>query len=90
MTVEQAHQWCRAQKVGARGIVRGGEFFLGHRAEALPVPCPPLQDVLHWELTIGEKRYPTSTSDMERLVTGRLALEDFVRLTGARERPGSG
>lgn len=89
MTAEQVHQWCRAQQVGARGIVRGGDFFLGHHPEALVAPCPPLRDVLHWELNIGERSYPTSTSDMERLVTGKLALEEFIKLTGARERRGS-
>jgi hypothetical protein len=82
MTLEEVHKWCEAHGVRARGIVRGGEFLLGAGTSTVPAPS---SDVLHWELSVGGKRYPTSTSDLERLVSRRLPLDDFVKMTGSRE-----
>jgi hypothetical protein len=37
-----------------------------------------MKDILHWELIAEGKRCPTSPSDMERLVTGKMTLEGFL------------
>jgi hypothetical protein len=76
MTIDDVHAWCRAHRATARGFVRGKEFTLGGEK----APGESLKDVLHWELAIDGVKYPTSTSDMERLVAGKLSAADFVKL----------
>ena len=84
MTLDDIHAWCRAHRATARGFVRGKEFTVGgDRA-----PAESLKDVLHWELEIDGVKYPTSTSDMERLVGGKLSLEDFVQVMSRTARRG--
>jgi len=82
MTLEEIQKWCQAYTVQARGIFRGGDFLISPKG---PGGSTPLSEVLHWELSIAGKRYPTSTSDLERLVSQRIPLEDFVKMTGSRE-----
>jgi hypothetical protein len=82
MTLEEIQKWCQAHGVQARGIFRGGDFLIPATAAG---GSTPLSEVLHWELSIDGKRYPTSTSDLERLVSRRILLEDFVTMTGSRE-----
>ncbi|HWP58042.1 MAG TPA: hypothetical protein VNL14_09160 [Candidatus Acidoferrales bacterium] len=78
MTFEEIHAWCRANGADARGIVRGREFFIRHGEQRLPDGLPSLGEVFHWDLQVGGNRYPTSPSDMERLVTGKMTLEAFA------------
>ena len=84
MTMSEIHAWCRAHRATARGFVRGREFtFGGEKA-----PAESLKDVLHWELALDGVNYPTSTSDMERLVAGRLSVEQFVQVMARSARRG--
>ena len=76
MTVNDVHAWCRARGATARGFVRGREFTAGGDK----APAESLKGVLHWELALDGVKYPTSTSDMEKLVAGKLSVADFVRL----------
>jgi len=39
----------------------------------------PAGEILHWQLTIDGQNYPTSTSDLARMMTGKIGLEDFVK-----------
>ena len=59
MTLEEIQKWCQAHSVQARGIFRSGDFLIPPKG---PGGSTPLNEVLHWELSIGGKRYPTSTS----------------------------
>jgi hypothetical protein len=77
MTVKEVHEWCRANRIDARGFVRGGEFFLRHGEDGSATH--PAGEILHWQLTIDGQNYPTSTSDLGRLMTGKIGLEDFVK-----------
>lgn len=77
MTFEQIHAWCRANGVDARGIHRGRDFFIRRSEERLPGTLPSLLEIFHWDLQVGDKHYPTSPSDMERLVTGKMTLDMF-------------
>jgi len=86
MTVKEVQDWCRANKVDAHGFVRGGEFFIRH-ADGNSVSIPS-GEVLHWEVTIGGQTCPSSTSDMERLVTGKIDLENFVKIMTRRSGRG--
>jgi hypothetical protein len=82
MTVKEVQEWCRANKVDAHGFVRGGEFFLkqGDGSSA----SIPSGEVLHWEVTIGGETCPSSTSDMERLVAGKIPPDDFLKIMTRR------
>ncbi|MGH7767547.1 MAG: hypothetical protein ACREQP_08850 [Candidatus Binatia bacterium] len=80
MTIKEIQEWCRANKVDAHGYVRGGEFFI-KQGDGSPQPSG---EVLHWELTINGQSCPSSTSDMERLVKGKIPLDDFVRIMTRR------
>ena len=84
MTMEDIHAWCRAHRATARGFVRGREFTAGGEK----APAESLNDVLHWELALGGVKYPTSTSDMERLVAGKLGVEQFVQIMSRTARRG--
>jgi hypothetical protein len=78
MTFEQVHLWCRANGADARGISRGKEFFIRRNEAGLPVNLPAVGEVFHWDLQLGDNRYPTSPSDMERLVSGKMTLAAFA------------
>jgi hypothetical protein len=77
MTFDQIHAWCRTNGADARGIYRGREFCIRQTEDRLPADLPSLSQVFHWDLQVGERRYPTSPSDMERLVTGKMTLDAF-------------
>ena len=78
MTIDEVQRWCRDNGVDARMILRGKDFVLRHDAEGPQVPCPPIDEIYYWELFIEGKSYPSSPSDTERLVKGRMKLDDFV------------
>ena len=84
MTLDDVHAWCRAHGAMARGFVRGREFTVGGDK----APTESLKDVLHWELAIDGVKYPTSTSDMERLVAGKMSVEQFVQIMSRTVRRG--
>lgn len=77
MTFEQVQAWCRANGADARGISRGKDFLIRQADSQLPDSLPSLGAVFHWELRVGDKRYSTSPSDMERLVAGKMTLDIF-------------
>ncbi|HEY1266015.1 MAG TPA: hypothetical protein VGH16_02080 [Candidatus Binatia bacterium] len=84
MKMDEIHAWCRAHRATARGFVRGREFTAGGEKP----PAESLKDVLHWELAIDGVKYPTSTSDMERLVAEKLSVEQFVQVMARTARRG--
>jgi hypothetical protein len=77
MTFEEIHAWCRANGADVRGIFRGKDFSIRRNDERLPGTLPPVGEVFHWDLQVGEKHYSTSPSDMERMVTGNMTLDAF-------------
>jgi hypothetical protein len=50
MTVKEVYEWCRANRIDARGFVRGGEFFLRYGEDGSATQ--PSGEILHWQLTI--------------------------------------
>jgi hypothetical protein len=88
MTFKEVQDWCRANRVDAHGFVRGGEFFIRPSGDGASPSQPSLGDVLHWELTVGGETCPSSTSDMERLVAGKIDLENFVKIMTRRSGRG--
>lgn len=77
MTFEQILAWCRANGVHARGVYRGKDFLIRQSDTGLPGDLPALDAIFHWDLEAGERHLPTSPSDMERLVSGKMTLEIF-------------
>ncbi len=78
MNIDDVQQWCQAKGVDAKMIVRGSEFPIRHGGQGSKASFPSMKDLLHWELIVEGKRCPTSPSDMERLVTGKMPLEGFL------------
>ena len=78
MTIEDVQQWCKAKGVDAKMIVRGAEYPVSKDGKGSKGSLPSMKDLLHWELIAEGKRCPTSPSDMERLVTGKMTLEGFL------------
>ena len=85
MTIAEVHRWCQEHAVDARAILRGSDFSIRHGAP-LSSP-PPIEQVFHWELIVEGRRCPTSSSDMARLITGKMTLEDFTRRLRAYYNP---
>jgi hypothetical protein len=77
MTFEEVHNWCRRSGVGARGIYRGKDFVIGRDEPLATGALPSIGEVFHWDVQIDGNHYPTSPSDMERLVAGTMSLETF-------------
>ena len=79
MTIDEVQKWCRDKSVDARMILRGKDFLIHHDTQGSQASCPPMEEIYYWELFIRGKGYPSSPSDTERLVTGKMTVEDFLR-----------
>lgn len=77
MTFEQVLTWCRDHGADARGIYRARDFVIHHSDDRLPSELPAIAALFHWDVKLGESRLAVSPSDMERLVTGKMTLEQF-------------
>jgi len=82
MTIEQIQNWCKTNGAAMRGILRGADFMIQKDGAVTPAGSP-VGNVFHWELHLNDKKYPVSTSDMERLVTGKMDVMGFL---GTRSR----
>ena len=77
MTFNEVLDWCKKNQADVRGIGRGMEIPISYRDQQLPNNLPPMSKVMHWDLEIGEWSHYTSGSDMERIVTGQMTLDEF-------------
>jgi hypothetical protein len=77
MTFEEVHNWCRRNGVDVRGIYRGKDFAIRSNEALATEALPSLGEVFHWDVQIDGKHYPTSPSDMERLVSGKMSMDAF-------------
>ena len=77
MTFAEVFAWCKKNHADARAIGRAMAIPISHKDNQLPSTLPPMSTVMHWDLTIGEWSHYTSGSDMERIVTGKMTLEQF-------------
>ncbi len=78
MTTDEVQKWCQDNSVDARMILRGKDYLISHDAQGSHASCPPLEKIFYWELFIRGKGYPSSPSDTERLVTGKMTMEQFL------------
>jgi len=77
MTFEQILTWCRNHSADARGIYRAKDLFIRQSDPHLPDNLPALREIFHWDVQLGDLQLVTSASDMERLVSGKMTLEEF-------------
>jgi hypothetical protein len=77
MTFEQVMQWCRDNGADARGIYRARDFWIRRSDDRLPDNLPPMGALFHWDVQLSETELAVSPSDMERLVNGKMTLEEF-------------
>ena len=77
MTFEQVMQWCSDNGVDARGIYRARDFWIRRSDDRLPDNLPPMDALFHWDVQLSETELAVSPSDMGRLVSGAMTLEQF-------------
>jgi hypothetical protein len=85
MTFAEVLAWCRAHRADVRGVYRGNTVAISHNDERLPDSLPSLGEIFHWDLRLGDLRHPVSASDLERLVTGKMTLEELKSTIRGRE-----
>jgi len=85
MTFDEVLAWCRANQADVRGVYRGNTVPISGNDECLPGSLPLLGEIFHWDLRLGDLRHPVSASDLERLVTGKMTIEDLKSTIRGRE-----
>jgi len=85
MTFADVLQWCRQNRACARGVCRGKDIAIAHTDAGLPPSLPSIGEVFHWDLEIGDWNHYVSASDFERIVTGKMTVEDFKSTLRGRE-----
>jgi hypothetical protein len=77
MTFEQVLRWCRDNGADARGIYRARDFWIRGSDDRLPDHLPAIGALFHWDVQLSETQLAVSPSDMERMVNGKMTLEQF-------------
>lgn len=77
MTFEQVLAWCRANCADVRGVYRGKDVSISHNDERLPTALPSVGEIFHWHLKVGDINHAASASDLERMVSGEMTIEEF-------------
>ena len=77
MTFADVLEWCRKNRADVRGVYRGKDISLSHQDSALPASLPALSEIFHWDVEMPELNHYVSSSDFERIVTGRLTIDEF-------------
>jgi hypothetical protein len=77
MNFEQVLQWCRDNAADARGIYRAKDFMIRRADDRLPDNLPPMDALFHWDVRLENTQLAVSPSDMERLVSGKMTLDQF-------------
>ena len=77
MTFEQVLKWCRDYEADARGIYRARDFLIRRSDDRLPDKLPAIGALFHWDVQLSDMQLAVSPSDMERLVSGKMSLEQF-------------
>lgn len=85
LNIDDVRTWCRERQVVARGVRRGADFTIRQDGTGDFNPEVHMPDIFHWEVYLGGNRYPCSPSDMERMVAGKMTLEEFVKVMTPRE-----
>jgi hypothetical protein len=85
MTFADVLDWCRKNGANVRGIYRNKAISISHTDAELPPILPPIGAIFHWDLKMPELDHYVSSSDFERIVTGKLTIEGFKSTLRASE-----
>jgi len=77
MTFAEVLEWCKKHHADVRGISRGRDIAISHHDNALPAQLPSVDEIIHWDVEVGDWSHYTSGSDMERMVTGKMTIDEF-------------
>jgi hypothetical protein len=77
MTFSDVLEWCNKNRADVRGVYRGKDITISHKDSTLPSPLPPIGAIFHWDLEMPELNHYVSSSDFERIVTGKLTIDGF-------------
>ena len=69
--------WCKKNRADVRGVYRGKDISISHQDTALPAELPPIGAIFHWDVEMPELNHYVSSSDFERIVTGKLTIDGF-------------
>lgn len=85
MTFADVFDWCKKNRADVRGVYRGKDISISHKDPALPAALPALGEIFHWDVEMPDLQHYVSSSDFERIVTGRLTIDGFKSTLRARE-----
>jgi len=77
MTFADVLEWCRKNRADVRGVYRGKDISISHQDSTLPASLPAMSEIFHWDVEMPELNHYVSSSDFERMVTGRLTIDEF-------------
>jgi hypothetical protein len=77
MTFADVLEWCRKNRAEVRGVYRGKDISISHQDSTLPTSLPVLSEIFHWDVEMPELNHYVSSSDFERIVAGRLTIDEF-------------
>ena len=85
MTFADVLSWCQKNRAEVRGIYRGKDISLSHKDKDLPATRPAIGEIFHWDVQVGDLDHYASSSDFERIVMGKLTVEQFKSTLRGRE-----
>ncbi|MBM2806164.1 MAG: hypothetical protein HW419_4057 [Deltaproteobacteria bacterium] len=85
MTFANVLDWCRNNRADVRGVYRGKDVSISHKDKELPGVLPSISEIFHWDVDMPDLNHYVSSSDFERIVTGRLTIEGFKSTLRGRE-----
>jgi hypothetical protein len=77
MTFADVLDWCRKNRADVRGIYRNKEVAISHKDAEIAAALPPIGAIFHWDVKMPGLNHYVSSSDFERIVTGKLTVEGF-------------
>jgi hypothetical protein len=77
MTFVDVFEWCRKNQAEVRGIYRGKDISISFRDQELPRALPDIGAIFHWDVEMPQLSHYVSSSDFERIVTGKLTIDGF-------------
>jgi len=77
MTFADVLDWCRKNHAEVRGVYRGKDISISHKDKELPASLPAIAEIFHWDVEMPELNHYVSSSDFERIVTGKLTIAGF-------------
>ena len=85
MTFADVLSWCQKNRAEVRGVYRGKDISFSHKDQQLPATLPAIGEVFHWDVQVADLDHYVSSSAFERIVTGKLTVEQFKSTLRARE-----